>query len=323
MISHNVGNVLRVDGFINVDKPVGITSNDVVAKVKRLIYPLFGRVKIGHTGTLDPLASGVLPIAIGEATKTVSFQMENRKTYEFCITFGESRTTDDAEGDVEEKTDVLPTHGGIIDAIDSFCGEIEQIPPKYSAIKINGKRAYDLARKGEDFEIKSRKNFIHSFTLLDETLNNDGKVQKAKFRVCANKGFYVRAVARDVAIKLGSLGYVSFLRRVANGPFDLENAITLDKLEKMLQNMDQSLDVRKFDDDILLPVSFGLNDILALDMNEWQNQKIRNGQWLKPDVNLGVDLKTGSFYKVLSSSKLSAIVKYDGGLLKTERVFNL
>ena len=323
MINNNIGNILRIDGFVNIDKSIGITSNDVVAKVKRLLYPLFGRVKIGHTGTLDPLASGVLPIAIGEATKTVSFQMENRKTYEFCITFGESKTTDDAEGEIIDKTDVLPKHDDIVNVIALFCGEIEQIPPKYSAIKINGKRAYDLARKGEDFEIKPRKNFIHSFDLLGETVDDDGNVKNAKFRVCANKGFYVRAVARDIAVKLGSFGYVSFLRRVANGPFNLENAITLDKLEKILQNMGQSLDVRKFDDDILLPVSFGLNDILALDINEWQNQKIRNGQWLKPDASLGVDLKTGSFYKVLSSSKLSAIVKYDGGLLKTVRVFNL
>ena len=319
----NIGNQLNINGFINVDKPVGITSNDVVARVKRLLRPLFGRVKIGHTGTLDPLASGVLPLAIGEATKTVTFQMENKKTYEFCIRFGESRTTDDAEGDVVDRTNVLPNHKGLVDTISSFCGEVIQVPPKYSAIKIDGKRAYDLAREGKDFEIKPRVNFIHSFDLLDEDLDDNGNILSAKLKVCANKGFYVRAVARDVALKMGSLGYVSYLRRIANGPFNLDNAITLDKLEKILQNVGQSLDVRKFDNDILLPVSFGLNDILALDMNEWQNQKIRNGQWLKPDLSMAENLETGSFYKVISSSKLSAIVKYDDGLLKVERVFNL
>ena len=323
MIQENVGNEVKLNGFINVDKPLGMTSNDVVAKVKRMLRPLFGKVKIGHTGTLDPLASGVLPIAIGEATKTVAFQMENRKTYEFSIVFGEARSTDDAEGEVVEKTDVRPDVEAIKPVLSSFLGKISQVPPKYSAIKIDGKRAYDLARKGVEFEMKARENFIHSFELLETKVDSMGKVVEAKFSVCANKGFYVRAVARDVAVALGSLGYVSYLRRVENGPFNLGNAITLDKLEKILQNGEQSLDVRKFDDDILLPVSCGLNDILALDINEWQNEKLRNGQWVKPSENVAETLSSGSLYKVLSSSKLSAIVKYDGGLLKTERVFNL
>ena len=309
-----------VNGFINVDKPVGITSNDVVFKVKKLLRSICGKVKIGHTGTLDPLASGVLPIAIGEATKTVAFQMENKKTYEFCICFGEARATDDAEGEVVGKTDVLPKIDDLLECIESFCGEVEQIPPKYSAIKINGKRAYDLARQGKDFDIKPRKNFIHSFVLLDKNVDENGDVLEAKFRICVNKGFYVRAVARDVAVKLGSLGYVSYLRRVANGPFNLENAITLDKLEKILQNTEQSLDVRKFDSDVLLPVSFGLNDILALDITEGQNEKLRNGQWIKADCFENIN--SDSLYKIISNSKLSAVIKLEDGFLKTVRFFN-
>ncbi|MBR1545155.1 MAG: tRNA pseudouridine(55) synthase TruB [Alphaproteobacteria bacterium] len=305
-----------INGFLNIDKLLNISSNDVVFKVKKLLYPHFGRVKIGHTGTLDPLASGVLPIALGEATKTVSFQMENKKTYEFTIKFGESRTTDDSEGEVTETSSNIPTTVEIEKVIPKFLGKIEQVPPKYSAIKINGERAYSLARQGRDFEIKPRENFIHHLELLEKI--NDAEF---KFKVTANKGFYVRAIARDIAKALNSAGYVSYLRRIANGPFTLENAITLDKLEKILQNSEQSLDVRKFDSDILLPVSFGLNDILALDITEGQNEKLRNGQWIKP---VGLEnLKSDSLYKVISNSKLSAVIKLEDGFLKTVRVFNL
>jgi tRNA pseudouridine55 synthase len=197
-----------------------------------------------------------------------------------------------------------------------FIGEIEQIPPIYSAIKINGERAYKLAREGKKFEIKARKNFIHKLELLEEISKDE-----FKFKVIANKGFYVRAIARDIARSLNSAGYVNFLRRISNGPFNISNAITLDKLEKILQNNEQSLDVRKFDSDILLPVSFGLNDILALDICMEQNNKLRNGQWIKPLDNNG--LKSGSFYQIISNSKLSAVIKFEDGFFKTVRVFNL
>ena len=307
---------MSLNGFINIDKPLGITSNDVVFKVKKLLYPVFGKVKIGHTGTLDPLASGVLPIALGEATKTVPFQMENTKTYEFTIKFGAETSTDDAEGEIVKTCKNIPDTEKINNIIPKFLGKIEQIPPKYSAIKINGKRAYLLAREGKDFEIKPRENFIHNLELLEKV--ND---LEFKFKVTANKGFYVRSIARDIARTLNSAGYVSYLRRIANGPFNLDNAITLDKLEKILQNQEQSLDVRKFDSDILLPVSFGLNDILALDMTYGQNEKLRNGQWIKP---VGFEnLKSGSLYKIISNSKLSAVIKLEDGFFKTVRVFNL
>ncbi len=307
---------MTLNGFINIDKPLGITSNDVIFKVKKLLYPVFGKVKIGHTGTLDPLASGVLPIALGEATKTVAFQMENKKTYEFAIKFGFETTTDDSEGEKTISSDYIPTKDEIKSILSQFLGEIDQVPPKYSAIKINGKRAYDLARQGEDFEIKPRKNFIHHLEFIEQISDIE-----FKFKVTANKGFYVRSIARDIARALNSAGYVSYLRRIANGPFNLENAITLDKLEKILQNSEQSLDVRNFDSDILLPVSFGLNDILALDINEGQNEKLRNGQWIKP---IGFDnLNSDSLYKVISNSKLSAVIKLEDGFLKTVRVFNL
>lgn len=307
---------MSINGFINIDKPLNITSNDVVFKVKKMLYPVFGKVKIGHTGTLDPLASGVLPIALGEATKTVAFQMENTKTYEFSIKFGSETSTDDAEGEIIKTSDFIPTIDEIKQILPRFLGKIEQIPPKYSAIKINGKRAYDLARQGEDFEIKPRENFIHHLDLLEKIDNSE-----YKFKVTANKGFYVRSIARDIARALNSAGFVSYLRRISNGPFNLENSITLDKLEKILQNTEQSLDVRKFDSDVLLPVSFGLNDILALDITEGQNEKLRNGQWIKADCFENIN--SNSLYKIISNSKLSAVIKLEDGFLKTVRVFNL
>ena len=307
---------MSINGFINIDKPLNITSNDVVFKVKKMLYPVFGKVKIGHTGTLDPLASGVLPIALGEATKTVAFQMENTKTYEFSIKFGSETSTDDAEGEIIKTSDFIPTIDEIKQILPRFLGKIEQIPPKYSAIKINGKRAYDLARQGEDFEIKPRENFIHHLDLLEKIDNSE-----YKFTVTANKGFYVRSIARDIARALNSAGFVSYLRRISNGPFNLENSITLDKLEKILQNTEQSLDVRKFDSDVLLPVSFGLNDILALDITEGQNEKLRNGQWIKADCFENIN--SDSLYKIISNSKLAAVIKLEDGFLKTVRVFNL
>ncbi len=305
-----------INGFINIDKPLNMTSNDVIFKVKKLLFPMVGKVKIGHTGTLDPLASGVLPIALGEATKTVAFQMENKKTYEFTIKFGEETSTDDSEGKITKTSKNFPDENKIKEIIPKFIGKIDQVPPAYSAIKINGERAYNLARQGKEFEIKSRENFVHNFEFLKQ-LNET----EYKFKVTANKGFYVRSFGRDVARALNSAGHISYLRRTENGPFNLENAITLDKLEKIMQNNGQSLDVRKFDSDILLPVSFGLNDILALDMTEEQNQKLRNGQWVKP---VGFEnLKSGSLYKLISNSKLSAVIKLEDGFLKTVRVFNL
>ena len=305
-----------LNGFINIDKPLELSSNKVVSEVKRLLFPIFGKVKIGHTGTLDPMASGVLPVAIGEATKTVQFQMENIKTYIFTIKFGLQTSTDDMQGDIIKTSNVIPTISEIEKVIPQFIGKIEQVPPIFSALKINGVRAYELARKNIKVEMKKRRNFIHSLEIIKQESSDE-----VKFKVSANKGFYVRSLARDLAISLGSVGCVSYLRRIANGPFDIDNSITLDKLKKILQNLPQSLDVRNFDSDFLLPVSFGLNDILAIDANEEQNKKLRSGQWLKkPDAWI---LKENTFYQLQSNSKLSAIVKLDNGFIKTVRVFNL
>lgn len=305
-----------LNGFININKENGITSNDVVFKVKKLLFPIFGKVKIGHTGTLDPLATGVLPIALGEATKTIQFQMSGKKTYIFNITFGASTTTDDKEGEINKTSDNIPTKEEIEKILPSFLGAIEQIPPKYSAIKINGKRAYTLARDGKDFELQPRPNFIHNLKLLSQISDTE-----FRFEVTANKGFYVRSIGRDIATALNSYGYISYLHRTQNGKFDINDSISLDKLEKIMQNTCKSLDVRNCIGDFLLPVSYGLNDILVLDISKEQNERLRKGIALPSE--LFKNLRDNTLYQVHYNQTLQAIVKNNNNRLKIIRIFNL
>ncbi|MBD5398924.1 tRNA pseudouridine(55) synthase TruB [bacterium] len=305
-----------LNGFININKDLGITSNDVVFKVKRILFPIFGKVKIGHTGTLDPLATGVLPIALGEATKTIQFQMDGKKTYIFNITFGSSTTTDDKEGEIIDTSSHIPTKEEIEKILPSFSGAIEQTPPKYSAIKINGKRAYTLARDGKDFEIQPRPNFIHDLKLLSQISDTE-----FQFTVTANKGFYVRSIGRDIATALGSCGHISYLHRTQNGKFTINDSISLDKLEKIMQNTNKSLDVRNCIGDFLYPVSYGLNDILVLDISKEQNEKLRNGIALSS--SLFNNLRDNTLYQVHYNQTLQAIVKNINNKLKIIRIFNL
>ena len=305
-----------LNGFININKDSGITSNDVVFKVKKLLFPIFGKVKIGHTGTLDPLATGVLPIALGEATKTIQFQMDGKKTYIFNTTFGTSTTTDDKEGDIINTTSHIPTKEEIEKILPSFLGKIEQIPPKYSAIKINGKRAYNLARNGNDFEIPPRPNFIHKLSLLKQISDTE-----FQFEVIANKGFYVRSIGRDIATALRSFGHISYLHRTQNGLFKIEDAISLDKLQKIMQNTEKSLDVRNCIGDFLYPVSYGLNDILVLDISKEQNEKLKNG--IQIPASLFNNLRDNTLYQVHYNQTLQAIVKNINNKLKIIRIFNL
>ncbi|MGN0929379.1 MAG: tRNA pseudouridine(55) synthase TruB [Alphaproteobacteria bacterium] len=305
-----------LNGFININKDLGITSNDVVFKVKKILFPIFGKTKIGHTGTLDPLATGVLPIALGEATKTIQFQMDGKKTYIFNITFGSSTTTDDKEGEPINISSHIPTKEEIEKILPSFLGEIEQIPPQYSAIKINGQRAYTLARKGETFEIPPRKNFIHNLKLLSQISDKE-----FQFTVTANKGFYVRSIGKTIALTLQTYGHISYLHRTQNGLFKIENAISLDNLEKIMQNTGKSLDVRNCIGDFLYPVSYGLNDILVLDISKEQNEKLRNGIALSS--SLFNNLRDNTLYQVHYNRTLQAIVKNINNKLKIIRIFNL
>ncbi len=237
----------KVDGWLILDKPIGITSTQAVAAVKRL----FDAQKAGHGGTLDPLATGILPIALGEATKTVPFVMDGAKTYRFTLKFGESRATDDAEGAVTGTSDRRPTDAEIRAALPHFIGEIDQIPPIFSAIKVDGERAYDLARQGEAVELAARKVRIDDFRLV-ERLGPD----EAVFEVRSGKGAYMRALARDLALHLGSLGHVSALRRLSVGAFTEAGAISLDAL-RALGHIPAAFEH-------ILPIETALDDIPAL-----------------------------------------------------------
>ncbi len=211
----------KIDGWVVLDKPVGLGSTPAVSRVRRL----FGAQKAGHGGTLDPLASGVLPIALGEATKTVPFVMDGRKEYRFTLRFGQARSTEDAEGEVTATSEARPTDEAIRRALPAFVGEVEQVPPAFSALKVDGKRAYDLARAGEPVDLKPRRIVIERLELVGRA-----DTDHADFVVSCGKGTYIRSLGRDLALSLGTVGYLSALRRTAVGPFREEAAISLPKL---------------------------------------------------------------------------------------------
>ena len=293
----------KVDGWVILDKPDGLGSTPAVGKVRRL----FGAQKAGHGGTLDPLASGVLPIALGEATKTVPFVMDGRKEYRFTLAFGEARSTEDREGEVTATSDVRPGDAAIAAALGAFTGDIEQIPPAFSALKIDGKRAYDLARAGEAVEMKPRRVTIERLELTGRP-----DADHADFVVACGKGTYIRSLGRDLALALGSVGHLSALRRTVAGPFREEAAISLPKLEA-LGHIPPLLGA-------LAPVATALDDIPALALTEAQADRLRQGQ----PVLLTRDAPpSGALVRAEVGSRLVALVRSDGVSLQPVRVFNL
>jgi tRNA pseudouridine55 synthase len=293
----------KIDGWVVLDKPVGLGSTSAVSRVRWL----FGAEKAGHGGTLDPLASGVLPIALGEATKTVPFVMDGRKEYRFTLRFGEARSTEDAEGAVTATSDLRPTDDTIRAVLPSFIGEIEQTPPAFSALKVAGQRAYDLARAGAVVELKPRRVLIERLQLLARP-----DIDHADFVVGCGKGTYIRALGRDIARSLGTVGYLSALRRTAAGPFRKEAAISLSKLEA-LGHIPALFGV-------LAPVSTALDDIPALALTEAQADRLRQGQ----PVLLPKDAPpSGALVRAEAGSKLVALARSDGAALRPVRVFNL
>ena len=293
----------KIDGWVVLDKPVGLGSTPAVSRVRRL----FGAQKAGHGGTLDPLASGILPIALGEATKTVPFVMDGRKEYRFTLRFGEARATEDSEGEVTATSEARPTDEAIRGALGAFIGEIEQVPPAFSALKINGQRAYDLARAGEVVEMKSRRVRIDSLELLARSDRDH-----ADLVVTCGKGTYIRSLGRDLAVALGTVGHLSALRRTAAGPFREEAAISLSKLEA-LGHIPALLGA-------LVPVVTALDDIPALALTEAQADQLRHGQ----PVFLTRDAPpSGALVRAESGEKLVALVRSDGVSLQPVRVFNL
>jgi tRNA pseudouridine55 synthase len=298
-----------VHGWVILDKPVGMTSTHAVAVVRRL----FTAKRAGHAGTLDPLASGLLPLALGEATKTVPFVMDGRKRYRFTVRWGEERDTDDAEGKVVAASDARPSAEAIGACLPAFTGTIAQVPPKFSAIKIEGERAYDLARDGQEVELEARPVEIHNLALV-ETPDADHAVFEAE----CGKGTYVRALARDIGRVLGCLGHVCALRRTDVGPFGENDMISLAELERLCQKAaagEGSLA------DALLPVETALDDIPALAVSGADAARLQRGQAV---LLRGRDapIFRGTVH-VTASGELIALAEVDRGEIIPKRVFNL
>lgn len=307
-----------VNGWINLYKPAGVVSTHAVSIIKRA----FNAQKVGHAGTLDPLADGILPIALGEATKTVPYVQDALKIYEFDAIWGAQRTTDDAEGDIVQTTEHRPKEADIRDCLSQFTGHIKQIPPIYSAIKIDGQRAYDLARYGtnpESIEMPEREVYIERLECLD--------VQEdyARFECLCGKGTYIRSLVRDIALKCDSLAYVGMLKRKQVGPFDINDAVSLDIFEQSTsaENMNE----------YLLPVSYVLSDLPCLQVSNDEAALLKRGQFLNlisrldserlSDIGLSPSSSAPIIALARHNQKDIGLIQIKGIQIKPERLFNL
>src|ERR1700758_2225754 len=298
-----------VHGWVVLDKPVGMPSAHAVAVIKRL----FAAKRAGHAGTLDPLASGCLPIALGEATKTVPFVLDGRKMYVFTVRWGEERDTDDAEGRVVNPSASRPERDAIAEVLPRFTGTIEQVPPRFSAIKIEGERAYDLAREGETVEIAARPVTIDRLELIDMP-----DPDNAVFAAECGKGTYVRALARDIGRLLGVFGHVSALRRNRVSPFIESDMISLERLEALCHRAAAGEGNLA---DMLLPVETALDDIPALAVSPADAARLNRGQAV---LLRGRDAAViRGTVQVASGGQLVAIAEIDRGEIVPKRVFNL
>jgi tRNA pseudouridine55 synthase len=298
-----------IHGWVVLDKPIGMTSTQAVAVVKRL----FNAKRAGHAGTLDPLASGGLPIALGEATKTVPFVMDGRKRYRFTVCWGEERDTDDTEGRVVKTSESRPTAEAISALLPRFTGLIEQIPPQYSAIKVQGERAYDLARDGEKVELAPRPVEIHYLSLVEQIDSS-----RSVFDAECGKGTYVRALARDIGRILGCFGHICALRRTVVGPFTEQDMIPLAELEALCNRAASGEGSLA---DALLPVETALDDIPALAVTRADAARLHRGQAV---LLRGRDApnSSGTVY-VTVAGRLLALAELGNGELIPKRVFNL
>lgn len=297
-----------VDGWIILDKPLELGSTQAVAAVKRNLRAAgYGKCKVGHGGTLDPLATGVLPIAIGEATKLCGRMLDASKVYAFTVRFGEETDTLDLEGKVVATSDVRPSGLEIKTVLPHFTGPIAQVPPAYSALMIDGERAYDLARKGETFEIKSRDVTIHSLVAAPQ--QEAGELEELTLTAHVSKGTYIRSLARDIARVLGTVGHVTMLRRLKAGPFEISQAISLDKLNDVGKGAPL--------EHVLLPLEAGLVDIPALSLDPEQARAVRQGR-----VLAGLPFEDGLYWAKAGSVPV-ALVELSGGSLKVQRGFNI
>lgn len=291
-----------ISGWLVVDKPAGLTSTAVVNKVKWA----FDAKKAGHAGTLDPEATGVLAVALGEATKTVPYVTDAMKAYTFTIRLGQATNTDDAEGEAIAESDLRPSDAEIAAALPSFEGDIAQVPPQYSAVKIDGQRAYKLARDGEDLELAARPLYVESLKLLSRP-----DADHAELELICGKGGYVRAIARDLGEKLGCYAHVQHLRRIWSGPFDVEEGVTLEQIEALARSEEI--------DTLLLPLEIGLSDLPQLTCTDLGATRLKNG-------NPGEVITSAEYGEecwAAHDGTPVAVGIYRGGTLHPHRVFNL
>ena len=293
----------QINGWLVIDKAYEMGSTTVVNRLKRYLHPS----KIGHAGTLDPLATGVLPIALGQATKTIPYVMDGDKIYQFEVTWGKETSTDDLEGEVLFESEKQPSLEEIESILPLFKGEILQTPPLYSAIKINGKRAYELARKGVDVELKPRPVMIKDLKVI----SHEGS--KTLFEVQCGKGTYVRSLGHDMGRKLGCYGYITILRRTKCGPFSLNHSILLENLEKKEYNPE---------DLSIIPVLTALDDILVLAVDGEGAKALRQGKALSAKgILTGQKVQNQTVIALHLNQQVVALVRYENGVLKPFRVF--
>ena len=290
-----------VSGWLIVDKPAGLTSTAVVNKVR---WALTAN-KAGHAGTLDPEATGLLAVALGEATKTVPYITEALKAYRFIVRFGAATNTDDAEGVIIARSDARPSDAEIKSALSRFIGDIMQVPPQFSAVKVDGERAYARARDGEDMVLAARPLWVDELTLVDRP-----DADHAEFEMVCGKGGYVRAIARDLGEALGCLGHVVTLRRLWSGPFTLEQAVTLDKVDALAKT--DALDA------LLLPLELGLTDLPEVRCTAESATRLRHGN---PAQVLATQLDYGDLAWASLDGRAVAVGSYRGGALHPDRVF--
>ena len=290
-----------ISGWLVVDKPAGLTSTAVVNKVRWA----FEARKAGHAGTLDPEATGVLAVALGEATKTVPYITDALKAYRFAVRLGEATNTDDAEGEVIARSDIRPDDEAIKAALGGFLGEIMQVPPKFSAVKIDGQRAYKLARAGEDVEIEPRPLWVEEILLIDRP-----DADTVVLEMTCGKGGYVRSVARDLGEALGCYGHVTWLRRLWSGPFDAEDGISFEEIEDKART--PALD------DWLRPLEDGLADLPEVKATEAGAARLRNGN---PGMVIAQDVEYGDECWASFQGQAVAVGLYKAGELHPSRVF--
>lgn len=292
-----------ISGWIIVDKPAGISSNAVVNKLR---WSMEAK-KAGHAGTLDPEATGVLAIALGEATKTVPYITDALKAYTFTVRLGQATNTDDAEGEVISESDLRPTDAEIVKALPQFLGDIMQVPPKFSAVKIDGERAYKLARDDEEFEIAARPLWVEELLLVDR-LDADHVV----LEMTCGKGGYVRAIARDLGDALGCYGHVKSLRRTWSGPFDANDGISIETIDKLARTGEL--------DQYLLPLEIGLEDVPQVICPSDSVAKLRNGN---SAMVFAKDVEYGDICWAAYEGQAVAVGVYKAGEIHPSRVFNL